>query len=204
MARERKLRMTFQEQEDWYQKVKSLEPVDGGNSSHVSHEVYIVNGKKVTVYYYVGGHSPEWLFDWDRVTVDEVKDMQKVLEAAEVVTEQQIQKAPRVLTGAKLISDEREAQLEHYDADHDAHEVKGELAAAAALYAADDTYVDEILREKLSRADYTQLWPWHDGSYPDKRGILERIRQLTIAGALIAAEIDRLLASSDGQSKSDI
>lgn len=107
-------------------------------------------------------------------------------------------KRPRP-TGINLISEERVRQITlGYDALHDSTETNGELAVAAGLYAIDSTYADTMIREWSDVATdgsievYNDLWPWNDGSYPNKCGQLERIRQLTIAGALIAAEIDRL------------
>jgi len=102
--------------------------------------------------------------------------------------------------GVQLIATERKRHFElGYDAHHDSHEVKGELAVAAGLYALDGTYADQIIKDVAADLpdEYNpienELWPWAD--MPDKRGKLDRIRQLTIAGALIAAEIDRLQAN---------
>lgn len=82
---------------------------------------------------------------------------------------------------------ERETHLaKGYDAEHDDHEDYGELAIAAAMYAADTTSLDTYIPD--------HEWPWPEpDKYPDKRGEIDRIRQLAIAGALCAAEIDRLL-----------
>lgn len=46
-------------------------------------------------------------------------------------------------------------------------------------------------------ADEVGPWPWSDAW--DKRKKHDRIRQLSIAGALIAAEINRLLAAKGGE-----
>ena len=87
--------------------------------------------------------------------------------------------------GSYLIEMERLNHLERgYDPAHDDNEVNGEMAIAAALYAADDTSLLET--KELP-------WPWAEQDYPDRRGKLDRKRQLVIAGALIAAEIDRLI-----------
>jgi hypothetical protein len=86
-------------------------------------------------------------------------------------------------TGDVLISKERQMQIiRGYDATHDDKETDGRLAIAAGLYALDDTYYSMEASELP--------WPWPTGGYPDKRGKLDRVRQLTISGALIAAEID--------------
>ena len=110
-------------------------------------------------------------------------------------------------TGIKLIADERERQIlkEGWTEDHDDQHTDGSLAMAASLYAAP--------HENLLRVDFCETcdsphvsdpWPWLDnvgsprgGSRRyihawDKREKHSRIRRLEIAGALIAAEIDRL------------
>lgn len=93
-------------------------------------------------------------------------------------------------TGDEMIAAERNDQIKRgYSAEHDDQETKGQLAWSAALYAADHTPISTNTKHLR--------WPWPDNSYPDKRGQLDRIRQLTIAGALIAAEIDRLLRAKD-------
>lgn len=102
-------------------------------------------------------------------------------------------------SGVSLIALERERQLDKgYDAEHDSYEENEELAVVAGLYALDTTYAWRIIKE--TTADYpdednvikTDLWPWKD--MEDKRGKIDRVEQLVQAGALIAAEIDRLQA----------
>ena len=100
-------------------------------------------------------------------------------------------------TGSELIAIERarQIQVEGWSYEHDNDLEAGTLAAAGACYALDfagqnrlgmggaycKTYADEAIR----------LFPWDLGEYwkptPDNA-----IKQLTKAGALIAAEIDRL------------
>ena len=78
--------------------------------------------------------------------------------------------SPDLLSGVELISKERERQkIIGYDADHDDREIDGRLASAAAIYLRPN--VDLL---KLKRTPYN------------------RIKELSKAGALIAAEIDRL------------
>jgi hypothetical protein len=89
------------------------------------------------------------------------------------------------MTGIELIAAERKRQIkeEGWTAEHDDQHKDGELAKAAASYA----YPHE--GGFFSRR--AALWPWADEWYkpnPDNR-----IRELEKAGALIAAEIDRLL-----------
>lgn len=87
--------------------------------------------------------------------------------------------------GVGLIAAERQRQIEHegWSKDHDAddHDT-GELGLAAAAYAL------EAVRpaRELNRA----IWPWDETWWKPK----DPIRNLVRAGALIAAEIDRLQA----------
>jgi hypothetical protein len=82
------------------------------------------------------------------------------------------------MTGAELIIQERQRQIdvEGWTVEHDGHHQNGELIAAAIFYADEATSAME--------------WPWDE--LPRSRGD-DRIRDLTKAGALIAAEIDRLV-----------
>lgn len=101
------------------------------------------------------------------------------------------------LSGVERISDERRRQVEEerYSSDRDDEYTEHELAFAACHYADPGTlrWVD---------------WPWtpesNKGTTADARDRLlshtetaddlqRRVRELTKAGALIAAEIDRLL-----------
>lgn len=82
------------------------------------------------------------------------------------------------MNGVKLIERERVRQVvdEGWDAEHDAKHTDGELRAAAICYALGNT----------------QFWPedWDKAYWKPTR---DPVRDLTKAGALIAAEIDRLL-----------
>lgn len=112
------------------------------------------------------------------------------------------------MNGVERIAKERERQVkvEDWTAGHDDGHVDGELATAAACYATpvllyrmDDSGVNEIM--------FFDPWPdgWADSDKRPHPGdgnfvgpnnalpINKRIRQLEKAGALIAAEIDRLL-----------
>jgi len=87
-------------------------------------------------------------------------------------------------TGVELIAMERQRQIdvEGWDEYHDDEHEKGELALAAACYATIHT----------GRRDNPEhpLWPWAKSWWkptPD-----DRVKELAKAGALIAAEIDRL------------
>lgn len=85
-------------------------------------------------------------------------------------------------TGAELIAEERKRQVEKegYTAKNDDKQSKRELARAAACYA-----IDHVNPTQLGFG-----WPWDRQCWkptPD-----DPVRQLVKAGALIAAEIDRL------------
>ena len=90
--------------------------------------------------------------------------------------------------GIKLIAEERARQVsdEHFTAAHDDAHDKDELAIAAACYALNHRLTDmEIWGKPL--LDY--LWPWEAEWWKPEQS---RVRNLVKAGALIAAEIDRL------------
>ncbi len=104
------------------------------------------------------------------------------------------------MNGLELIAAERQRQIEEegWTPEHDAGHSEGELAEAAACYAMperarlipveDET--DLTTGETTGIAEC--LWPWVRTWWkptPDNR-----IRELAKAGALIAAEIDRLQA----------
>lgn len=97
-----------------------------------------------------------------------------------------VARVPEPATGAELIAAERQRQVraEGWSASHDDSHNHGELAISAACYAAHGTDAEVSMHGE-------DAMPW--GSCDDKRRKHDRVRQLTIAGALIAAEIDRLL-----------
>lgn len=106
------------------------------------------------------------------------------------------------MNGAERIAAERRRQIEAegWTPKHDDEHELGELADAAACYAATD---ELLLRDRRGR--FADAWPWdsewdkrprddEDRLVPaEKQPIEVRIRSLQKAGALIAAEIDRLL-----------
>lgn len=93
-------------------------------------------------------------------------------------------------TGIELIADERTRQKEGegWSAQHDNQHILGELALAGAIYAWPGPRPVEVKKS----------WPWDRAWWKPLPigGTDGRIRELTKAGALIAAEIDRLLAAS--------
>lgn len=103
------------------------------------------------------------------------------------------------MNGIERITAERNRQIveEGYTADHDADHTDNELAWAAACYAAPQhIYILEADGEAPDVISYffEEAWPPDWGMDFDKRKVHDRIKQLTIAGALCAAEIDRLLS----------
>ena len=98
-----------------------------------------------------------------------------------------------VQDGVSLIAAERLRQVnaEGWTPEHDDEHDDGELAQAAACYAKRDTVSDDPAPWDVIGGGATPpSWPWGWASYkptPD-----DRIRELVKAGALIAAEIDRL------------
>lgn len=91
------------------------------------------------------------------------------------------------ISGVARISQEREHQINEkgFGADRDEQYVRGELARAAVCYA-----LPRRLREASPIQRAPSLWPWGADSWKPSPG--DRVRELAKAGALIAAEIDRL------------
>jgi len=108
------------------------------------------------------------------------------------------------MNGVRVIEAERtrQVQVEQYFPPNDLMHNQGELARAAACYA-----IPHHLR-----GSYVQLlWPWNPANYKPakvdssmglwtREAADERIRELSKAGALIAAEIDRLQTIRGGLS----
>lgn len=93
-------------------------------------------------------------------------------------------------SGVSRISAERARQIgeEGWSPEHDDEHADGQMAWAAVCYAAPG---------KVYRVGSRPYDPWPWAERWDKRTEHDRIRQLTIAGALIAAEIDRLQRAAD-------
>ena len=91
--------------------------------------------------------------------------------------------------GVKEIGDERKRQIsqEGWTLEHDDAHTRGEIAGAAACYILDSLELPGELAER-ARLVGSDVWPWHQDYW--KPG--EKRRELVKAGALIAAEIDRL------------
>ena len=101
------------------------------------------------------------------------------------------------MTGIDLIAKERERQLKEEDwpADHDDELIYGELSNAAAVYAMSPEYLN--MNIEGGNTVFREVWPWGIEWYKQTMG--NRIRDLEKAGALIAAEIDRLLRMNGGE-----
>lgn len=92
------------------------------------------------------------------------------------------------MSGIELIAAERKRQVERegYDTHHDDLHNNYELSSAACCYAqmgAGGSY------SHTRSGNPPQGWPWHADEWKPKR---DPIKNLVRAGALIAAEIDRL------------
>jgi hypothetical protein len=97
-----------------------------------------------------------------------------------------------MMSGIELIAAERQRQIneEGWTLEHDATHRYGELAIAAACYAVEGTDAS------VEWPDSDSGWPWAPKDWKPK----DEISNLVRAGALIAAEIDRLQRSHNEQS----
>lgn len=98
--------------------------------------------------------------------------------------------------GADLITAERQRQIdaEDWTPEHDDAHDSGELVHAAISYAyspfSDVRQAPDDDYRKPAGTAAPSTWPWEDEWW--KPTPKDRVRELTKAGALIAAEIDRL------------
>jgi len=110
--------------------------------------------------------------------------------------------------GTSLIETERARQIdaEGYDSEHDREHDGGELADAGACYACcaasmiRGASLEELAELMTDAFDSMLYWPW-DAIY--FKPTEDPIRALVKAGALIAAEIDRLQRSAPPRSKEE-
>lgn len=114
------------------------------------------------------------------------------------------------MNGVELIAVERERQVEveGRTLKHDDRHHKDELARAATCYAMPEPIF--VKREGKDGVTFRTPWPrayhssWSergDGWYPWRKSETDRLTELVRAGALVAAEIDRLqrLAAKEGK-----
>lgn len=101
-------------------------------------------------------------------------------------------------TGTELIAEERERQIskEGWTPEHDAEHTEGELLEAGMSYAHAVRYqyeAESLEVIKVHAQAKTIPWPWDIAWWKPSE---DPIRNLVKAGALIAAEIDRLQRKS--------
>lgn len=108
------------------------------------------------------------------------------------IYDQDVASAP--LLGVEMITRERNRQIvtERWSTAHDDEHTDHSLAIVAACYAANGTPADVVVEDPNDQDNAVDAWPAGWDEKWDKRAKHPRIRQLAIAGALIAAEIDRL------------
>lgn len=108
-------------------------------------------------------------------------------------------KAAKLSEGLRRIGGERLRQIEDegWTAEHDAGHTKGELAMVACCYAAPQPIYVMDRAQAGVYVLFADPWPESWNPEHDKRSQHDRIKQLEIAGALIAAEIDRLIATQE-------
>lgn len=101
--------------------------------------------------------------------------------------------------GVELIAEERQRQIEEegWSPGHDDTHSDGSMALAAACYCVGPENVAPNHGSDFSKKRYRLKWPWDDRWHKPK----DRVRDLVRAGALIAAEIDRIqrLEGGDGE-----
>lgn len=97
-------------------------------------------------------------------------------------------------TGIELIAEERQRQIEieGWTAEHDSQHKNGELANAAVCYAMTPD-LENFMCNTWDNNFIIEVFPFEMSWL--KRTPNNRVRDLVKAGALIAAEIDRLLGS---------
>ena len=90
------------------------------------------------------------------------------------------------MSGIELIAQERQRQIESegWTPEHDDSHDAGEIVAAAVTYALEATFDGPACKGSW----FNTFWMWGKGWYKPSTPI----RDLVKAGALIAAEIDRL------------
>lgn len=121
----------------------------------------------------------------------------------------------RELTGVEQIAAERQRQIdaEGWTPHHDDRHTQNELAWAATCYAAPAAVVRVFVQQDRDGVGggvgWSEPWPTQyvqdanrgiPGHVPWRRPTVDRVTELVKAGALIAAEIDRLMRDASGVS----
>ncbi|WP_078670596.1 hypothetical protein [Chitinophaga eiseniae] len=101
-------------------------------------------------------------------------------------------------TGVEIIAEERKRQIniEGYHEHHDDRHEAGELADAAMCYCMSPIYRPAYNFPPMG-------WPWIGGENDGFKPSNNRIHELAKAGALIAAEIDRLQRMADKEDQTN-
>ena len=101
------------------------------------------------------------------------------------------------MTGIELIAEERRRQIEEegWTSEHDMHYTHGELASAAVCYTMTENERKHMVEITVTEEDGTVkqcpvIWPWEPRWWKPA----DRKKDLIRAGALIAAELDRLIS----------
>jgi hypothetical protein len=97
------------------------------------------------------------------------------------------------LSGVELIALERARQVtsEGWTPEHDDRHEQREMAKAASCYAYEAARTD--VQRAADAPNVPLLWPWENAWWKPT----DRVRDLVKAGALCAAEIDRLLRAGE-------
>lgn len=98
-------------------------------------------------------------------------------------------------SGIELIAEERKRQIEveKWDDEHDSEHWQGELVDAAICYAMHKRYFETNINDEMTSIKVKiDFWPWENNWWKLSS---DKIKNLVKAGALIAAEIDRLQSS---------
>jgi hypothetical protein len=101
------------------------------------------------------------------------------------------------MTGIELIAEERGRQVaaEGYTPEHDDGHLQAELANGAIAYALAASEQVWRCTEELDLSMAWEYWPWGGESWKPSP---DPVRNLVKAGALIAAEIDRIQRGASG------
>ena len=112
-------------------------------------------------------------------------------DAREKLNDREKYKLITMKTGVELIAEERKRQInkEGWASEHDADHAAGELADAAVCYALNDD-AKTFINNAWGNDQWLNFWPFDLEWWKPTPN--DRIRELQKAGALIAAEIDRL------------